>query len=93
MHGKRAAVVQRYPVIFSLCAVFSCFHTAGSFTTDGYGIVNMRTHLGACRTHEEGSGTNKSAQEWARRDRKTIPRLASPGDRTQGQAYKQDYNL
>ena len=25
--------------------------------TDGYQIFNVRTHLGACRTHEGGSGT------------------------------------
>ena len=49
----------------------ACFHTtrceAYSFTTDGYGIFNMRTSLGVCRTYEGGSGTNKSAQEgWHR---------------------------
>ena len=69
-------------------ATLSCFHTTGcgaySFTTDGYGIFNVRTHLGACRTHEGGSGTNKSAQELTRRDRKTVPHPAPPGDRTQG---------
>ena len=59
-------------------AVFLCDRTAGcvaySFTTDGYGIFNMRTHLGACRTYESGSGTNKSAQRG--RDRKTAPHPA-----------------
>ena len=28
----------------------------------------MRTNVGTCRTHEGGSGTNKSAQELARRE-------------------------
>ena len=54
------------------------------FTTDGYRIFNVRTNRGACRTHEGGSGTNKSAQELTRRDRKTVPHSASPGDRTRG---------
>ena len=31
----------------------------------------MRTNVGACRTHEGGSGTNKSAQELTLKDRKT----------------------
>ena len=35
-----------------LCALLSCLYTAGCeaypFTTDGYGIFNVRTHLGAC---------------------------------------------
>ena len=53
---------------FFLCAVFSCFHSTGceaySFTTDGYGIFNVRKNLGACRTHGGGSeGTSKSAQQ------------------------------
>ena len=40
-----------------------------SFTTDGYGIFNVRKIvLGACRTDEDGSDTNKSAQELTRRD-------------------------
>ena len=35
--------------------------------TDGYnGIFNMHTNLGACRTHEGGLVTNKSAQELTR---------------------------
>ena len=46
-------------------AVFPCFHSTGyeaySFTTDGYEIFNVRTNVGACRTDEGGSGTNKSA--------------------------------
>ena len=42
-----------------------------------YGIFKVRTSVGACRTHEEGSGTNTSAQELTRRDRIsscTLPR-------------------
>ena len=42
-------------------AVFSCVHISNcdeaySFTTDGYGIFNMRTNLGAFRTQERGCG-------------------------------------
>ena len=37
-----------------MCAVFLCSHTTGceaySFATDRYGIFNVRTNLGACRT-------------------------------------------
>ena len=51
------------PCFFLLCAVFSWFHTTGceaySFTTDGYGIFNVRTNVRACRRHEGGSGTNR----------------------------------
>ena len=43
-------------------AVFLCDHTSSceaySFTTDGYGIFNMRKNLGACRAHEGWSSTN-----------------------------------
>ena len=67
-------------VSFFLCAVFSYFHTTGceaySLMVDGYGIFNVRINLGACRTHEGGSGTKKSAQELTRRHRKlslTLP--------------------
>ena len=66
--------------------VFLCDHATGceaySFTTDGYGIFNAPTNLGACRTHEGGSGTNRSAQALTRRDRKTVPHPALPRDRT-----------
>ena len=55
-----------------------------TFTTDLYGIFDVYTYLGACCTHEVGSGTNKSAQELTWRDRKTVPHPAPPGDRTQG---------
>ena len=74
--------VWRYQVFVFLCAMFLWFHTTNceeySFTTDGYEIFNMRTHLGACRTHEGGSGTNKSAQELIRRDRKKTCPLPCP---------------
>ena len=36
--------------------------------------------LGACHMHEEGTGTNKSAQELTWRDRKTVPHDAPPED-------------
>ena len=60
---------QPYLITSLVYAVFLCVHITGceaSFTTDGYGIFNLHTHLGACCTHEGGSGTNnylfKSAQ-------------------------------
>ena len=49
-----------------------CFHDyiilpaeAYSFTADGYGNY-VRTHVGVSHTHEGGSGTNESAQEFIR---------------------------
>ena len=30
------------------------------FTTDGYGIFNMLTNLGECRTHEDGDQAQSS---------------------------------
>ena len=71
-------------LFFFLCAVFSCFYTtdceANSFMTDGCGMFNMRTHLGACRTQEGGSGTKKSAQELILRGQKICPaRGLNPG--------------
>ena len=62
---------------FSLLrSVFLCFPTTGfeakAFATYGYGIFNVRTHLDACRTHEGGSGTDKSAQELTLRDNKNL---------------------
>ena len=49
---------------FFLGAVFPCFHTTGceaySFTTDGYGIFNVCTIVGACRTHEGPGQTQTS---------------------------------
>ena len=55
------------------------------FTTDGYEIFNVRTHLGARRTHEGGSGTNESAQELTGGGMgTTAPPPAPPQDRTQG---------
>ena len=44
----------------------------------------VRTNLGACHTHEVGSGTNKSAKELTRRDTKIASHPVPPGDRTQG---------
>ena len=41
-----------------------------SVATAGYGIFNLRTNVGACCTQEGRSGTNKSAQDLTRRDRK-----------------------
>ena len=50
-------------------------------STDGYGIFNVRV----VRLHmKKGSGTNKTAQDLTRRDRKPVLHLARPGDRTQG---------
>ena len=66
------------------------YHTTGceaySFTTDGYGILNVYTNVGVCRTHKGGSGINKFAQELTRRAMtgKTVPHPAPPVDRTQG---------
>ena len=59
-------------------------HTAGceaySFTKDGYGIFNVRTLDIWVRAVQEDSGTNRSAQELTRRDRKTAPaRESNPG--------------
>ena len=64
-----------------------------SFRTDGYGIFNVRTNLGACRTHEGGSGTNKSAQELTRRDKISLSYPAPPGDQTQGLWMKNSNTL
>ena len=64
-------------------AVFSCFYTTGcdaySFTTDGYGIVNVRTNLGAVHT-KGGSGTNKSARDELTRRYRKLAHPAPPGD-------------
>ena len=76
--GNRAATVRRYPAFFllTLRAVFSCFHTDGyeaySLTTDGYGIFNVRTKLGACRS-QEGGVRRKSAQELKSERQKNCP--------------------
>ena len=62
IRGKRAAIVWRYLAFLPLYTVFPCYHSTGceaySLTTDRY--------VGACRTHEGGSGTKKSAQELTR---------------------------
>ena len=79
--GKASShIVQRYH-IFPPTSM-QCFRVpippavikAYSFTTDGYGIFNVRTHLGAVPyTRRAGSDTKKSAQELTRRDRKNCP--------------------
>ena len=58
LQGKRAAILRLYPAGFFMRAAVSCLHTTGceaySFTTDGYGIFNVRTciyYLGVCRVH------------------------------------------
>ena len=68
MHGKfgllslpkesgHSTALPNFLLVF-LGVVFSLSHTTGceaySFTADGYGIFNVRTNLGPCRTHEEG---------------------------------------
>ena len=78
----------RYPALtipnLVVYAVILYDHTTGceaqSLTIDGYEIFNVRTNVGT----EAGSCTNKSAQELIRRDRKTVPHLALPENRTQG---------
>ena len=102
--GKRAATVRCLIHIFVfLCVAFWWLHTTGcgaySFTTNGYGIINVRTNLGTCRKHKGGGGggggeekkdvegesvTNKSVQELTRRDTKSVAHPAPPGDRTHG---------
>ena len=86
--SSHSAALPSFFVFVVLCAVFSCFHNTGcgvySFTTDEYGIFNVHTNVGACHTHKGGSGTNKSAHELTRRDRKSVPHPAPPGDQTQG---------
>ena len=72
--GKASSHSSALPsYLFPSCAAFSFVHTTGceaySFTTDGYGIINMRIHVGACRTHAAGSGTKTSAQDLTRGDR------------------------
>ena len=55
--GKRAATVRRYPAFSSLSLPHvQCLRVsvapavkATLFTTDGYGIFNVRTDLSACR--------------------------------------------
>ena len=80
-------IINYQPSVSTL--VFSCDHTtcwkAYYFTTDGYGIFNVRRNLGACRTHEGRPVANKSAKELTRTDvQTTVPRPAPPGDRTRG---------
>ena len=53
-----AATESRKLITSLVYAVFLCGHAtdceAYSFTTCGHGIFNVRTHLGAYRTHEVG---------------------------------------
>ena len=75
--------------------VCSCAHTTGceaySFATDAYGIFNVRTNWGACRTHKGGWGgggggesrTNKSALELTLRHINAVPYSVLPGYRIQ----------
>ena len=69
--GKSGETESRYPTLINywlsvcLILVWPYRHQLWGlyyFTTDGYGIFNVHTHLCACRTHEGGSATNKSAQ-------------------------------
>ena len=76
--GKRAAIVRRYPHVFPCrYTMFSCFHATGceaySLRQMDMGSLTCAQIFRACRTHEGGSGTNKSAQELTRGDRKTCP--------------------
>ena len=96
MHGKLGLLSQGKASSHStalasfspLRAMFPCFQTTGceaySFTIDGYEIFNVRTHVGACCSHEWGSGTNMSAQELNRRDKTSARHAAPPRGRTQG---------
>ena len=74
--GKLAATESRYPTVMTyqpiVCAVILCVTTppavgaaSYSFTTDGYGIFNVRAFIFWVRAvlHEGGghAGTNKSA--------------------------------
>ena len=82
--GKPAALKSHYPTLInflepSACGIFVCGHTTGCeayyFTTDGYGIFNMHTNVGAWCTYQGGSGTNKSVQELTRIEKTlTLPR-------------------
>ena len=86
--GKRAVIVRRYPAPPtphpSPFCVVQCFRDSiplavrfFSFTTDGYGIFNVRTNLAVRAEHTKGGGgggpgtNNKSALELILRDKKT----------------------
>ena len=60
---KRAAIVRRF-FSFFLCAVFFAFpyHRLWGllFSTDGYGIFNVRTNLGVCAVHTKGDQAQTS---------------------------------
>ena len=86
--GKmRAAIEQRYSAFAVPCV--QCFHTtsseAYSFTTDVYTESLTCAQMWVHAKHTKGAlGTNKSAQESTRRDRKTVSYPVLPRDRTQG---------
>ena len=81
--------------LFFMCAVFSCFHTTGceaySFTTDGYGIFNVRTNVGTYRTHEGGCLLKASSWEEKEKEKKAYSpanRTGSPQERPGGSAQE-----
>ena len=76
-------------IIGQVYAVFLCDHTTGceaySFTTDGYGIFNMRTNLGAYSTHEGGDQAQTSLQKsWLGGTEKLYLTLPRQGIKIQG---------
>ena len=77
--GKASNHTTVLPSIFLPCVQSFCVsippavRPAVFFMTDGYGVFNVRTNLGACHTHKGRSGANKSAQELTGRDRRTLP--------------------
>ena len=58
LHSCTRAVTFHLWGVNLVCAVCWCDHTticeAYCFTTDGFGICNMRIHLGTCHTDEGG---------------------------------------
>ena len=71
--------------IFSFMYVWPYQRLCGLlFTTDDYGVVNVRTYWGACRTHEGGPGIKSAPELILRPDRKKPVRYPAPlGKRTQ----------
>ena len=74
--GKRATIARRYIASFFggegggvgvLCAACLCVHATGyeadSFTTDGYGIFNVSTHLSAWRLRGGGAGQAQTVHD------------------------------
>ena len=68
-----------------MCAALLCGHATGceaySLTTDGCGVLNVRTQWDACVAHSGGRGQAQTspAQELTRRDRNTARQPAPPG--------------